>query len=112
MTVKNLAESLGLTVLSGDADALARSVEGGYCGDLLSWVMGSAPRDAAWITIMSNVNIAAVAELADIACVILAEGVSPDPPLLGRAVENNLAMLQSKEASFRLAGRMYGLLYG
>ncbi len=110
MTVQTLAETLNLTVLSGDETALSREVAGGYCGDLLSWVMGRAPRNGAWITIMSNVNVAAVTELADIACVILAEGVSPDVPLLERAVTENVALLQSPEPAFTLAGKIYALL--
>ena len=54
MTVKELSEKLGLkTVCMPDPD---REVLGGYAGDLLSWVMGRAPSDAAWMTIMSNVR--------------------------------------------------------
>ncbi|MDR1691824.1 MAG: hypothetical protein LBR72_00545 [Oscillospiraceae bacterium] len=110
MTVQTLAEKLNLTVLSGGADALNREVTGGYCGDLLSWVMGRAPQNGAWITIMSNVNVAAVAELADISCVLLAEGVAPDAALLSRAAAEQIPLLQSPEAAFTLAGKLYGLL--
>ena len=35
-----------------------REISGVYIGDLLSWVMGRAKADNAWITIMSNINIA------------------------------------------------------
>ena len=52
-----------------------REIDGVYIGDLLSWVMGRAQMDNAWITIMTNVNVIAVASLADTSCVILAEGV-------------------------------------
>ncbi len=55
-----------------------REVTSCYIGDLLSWVMGRAKADSAWITIMSNVNVLAVATLADTSAVILAEGVMPD----------------------------------
>lgn len=55
-----------------------REINGVYIGDLLSWVMGRAKADDAWITIMSNINIVAVASLADVACIILAEGVTLD----------------------------------
>ena len=112
MTVQTIAGALNLAVLSGDGEALSRPVAGGYCGDLLSWVMGRAPQDGVWITIMSNLNVAAVAELADISCVVLAEGVAPDPPLLERAKADNLALLQSKEPSFTLAGKIFALLNG
>ena len=53
-----------LVVPDGDRD-----IDGVYIGDLLSWVMGRAQMDNAWITIMSNVNVIAVASLADGFCV-------------------------------------------
>ena len=68
-----LARELGLSVLTG-ADSLEREVELAYCCDLLSFVMGRAPADCAWVTVMGNVNAVAVAVLADCACIILAEG--------------------------------------
>ena len=70
MTVNELISALELkTFFLEDGD---RDIDGAYCGDLLSWVMGKAPADAAWVTIMSNQNVAAVAALSDAACVILA----------------------------------------
>ena len=72
-----------------------REITGVYIGDLLSWVMGRAPADSAWITIMSNTNVAAVATLADVACVILAEGVSPDEELLQTAKNRGVNLFSS-----------------
>ena len=73
MKVSELARLEGFgTVAMPDGD---REICGVYIGDLLSWVMGRAKADDAWITIMSNINIVAVASLADVACIILAEGV-------------------------------------
>ena len=73
MTVKEIAEKLGLTPVSVADDA--REVQGGYAGDLLSWVMGRVPEGAAWVTIMTNVNVVAVAELGFVALVIAAAGI-------------------------------------
>ena len=76
MTVSGLLEHGFREVVLSDGD---REIEGCYMGDLLSWVMGRAQADNAWITIMSNLNVVAVASLADTACVILTEGVElPD----------------------------------
>ena len=72
MTVNQLAGCGFKTIALPDGD---REINGVYIGDLLSWVMGRAQADNAWITIMSNINILAVASLADTACIILAEGV-------------------------------------
>ena len=59
MTVKEFIEKHEFQVLSlPDPD---REIKGCYIGDLLSWVMGRAEADNVWITIMSNINIAAVA---------------------------------------------------
>ena len=112
MTVQDLVNALNLAVLSGDEEALSGSVTGGYCGDLLSWVMGRAPRGGAWVTIMSNSNVAAVAHLAETACVVLAENVAPDEALQTRAAAENIALLRSEESAFALCGKIYALLNG
>ena len=77
MTVRELADRLSAEVLSlPDPD---REVSGGYAGDLLSWVMGRARAGCCWVTIMTNLNVPAVASLADVACVIIAESADRNP---------------------------------
>lgn len=101
MTVSELTQKLSLDVISmPDPD---RTVSGGYVGDLLSWVMGRAQADEAWITIMSNQNVAAVAALSDVSCVIFAEGVKPDPDLLKKAEMQKINLLSTDSSSFRVA---------
>ena len=77
-----------------------RIITGGYAGDLLSWVMGRLEADSAWVTIMSNINIVAVASLADPACIILAEGVTPDDGVLEKALVQEVNILSSKKSTF------------
>ena len=108
MTVKELSDKLGLTVFClGTPDA---EVEGAYCGDLLSWVMGRAEMSNAWLTIMSNQNVAAVAVMADLSCIILTESVRPDPELLSRAEAEGLNLLGSGEGTFETALRLGQIL--
>ncbi len=107
MTVQQLVDTVPLTVFNlGDPD---RPVEGAYCGDLLSWVMGRAPADGAWLTIMSNVNVAAVAALADVACVVLAEGVIPDAPLQDKAAAKGITLLGTALSVYDCALKLGGL---
>ena len=107
MNVHDLIEKLDLTVINqGD---LSRPVTGGYAGDLLSWAMG---RNDVWITIMSNLNTVAVAVLADVSAIILAEGVAMDEPALQRAQAEGVTILQSAKPTFQLAGETYALLKG
>lgn len=101
MTVAQMTETLGLTVFY--APEAEREVAGGYMGDLLSWVMGRAQPGEAWLTIMSNQNVAAVAALSDVACVILTEGVQPDPDLLKKAQMQGINLVGTKMSSFQTA---------
>ena len=104
MTVAQIAARLGWTeIYMAEPE---RTVSGGYAGDLLSWVMGRAGQDCAWLTIMSNQNVAAVALMADVACVVLTEGVAPDADLLRRAGEKGVSLLGTAEDTFTAAVRL------
>lgn len=108
MTVKEFAEALGFEVISmPDPD---RNVNGAYVGDLLSWVMGKAASGNVWITIMSNINIVAVATLADISCIVLAEGVMPDGDALETASKKGVNILKSPLSSYEIAKNVSGIL--
>ena len=101
MTVRELADAVGMKAASlPDGD---REIGGVYIGDLLSWVMGRAKGDDAWITIMSNQNIVAVATLADTAVVILAEGVIPDDGVAALAEQKGVNILLSDLAAYETA---------
>ena len=101
MTVKELSAALSLTEFS--LPAPEAEVTGGYAGDLLSWVMGRARAGDCWITIMSNQNVAAVAVMADVACILLSEGVKPDEALLTKARQQGINLLGSGKGTFELA---------
>lgn len=101
MTVKELTELQGFSALS--LPSPEREISGAYVGDLLSWVMGRANSGDAWITIMSNVNILAVATLTDVACIILTEGVSLDADVLSTAVEKGVNVISSTATSYEVA---------
>jgi len=108
MKVKEI-EALGYKIVSGE-DSLEREVECVYSCDLLSFVMGRAPSGSAWITVMGNVNSAAVASLADVACIVLADGVEPDEPMLQRARQQDIAVLLSEEPVFDTGKKIDSLL--
>lgn len=100
MNVQALKEKLGLRELClPDPD---REVVTGYAGDLLSWVMGRAPADAAWVTIMSNVNIVAVAMLRDVAAVIVGEDAEVGEDVIARAAEQGINLLASEKGIYEI----------
>ena len=82
MTVKELAAACGFDVACGEGD---REVTGGiYCCDLLSIVMGRAPADCAWVTVMGNLN-----------SIVLAEGMALDDDARARGEQQGVTVLKT-----------------
>lgn len=101
MTVNELAALDGFNAVSlPDGE---REIKGVYIGDLLSWVMGRAKADDAWITIMSNINIVAVASLADVSCIILAEGVELERSVSQTAALKGINVISTKLPAYETA---------
>ena len=109
ITVKKLAEGAGFE-LCNKAEHPDRDIVSIYCCDLLSAVMGRAPADSAWVTVMGNVNVVAVSALADTACVIVADGAEVDARALESADEHGVFILRSAMPVFETAKLAYGLL--
>ncbi len=108
MTVLDLLQKEDFTALNA-ADK-NRAVTGCYIGDLLSFVMGRAKENDLWITIMSNINVAAVASLADVSAVILAEGVTPDDDLLTAAKQKQINLILTNLTAYEAAIKISRLL--
>ena len=104
MTVAQLTQKLPMKVLA--LPAPDREIEGGYVGDLLSWVMGNAPHGCAWVTIMTNRNIVAVAQLLELACIIVAEGCEVPEDVLDLAREQSVNVLSWPRDAFSLAAQL------
>lgn len=94
MTIKELCEKLGMKVLSGEA-FIQRQIKGVYCCDLLSWVMSHAKKHDAWITIHTNVNVPAVAVMADVSCVIIPENIEVEKNTIEKAEKNEVVILST-----------------
>jgi hypothetical protein len=60
MRIKEVAEKLGLKILSAGTD---QEVLSGYVSDLLSDVIANAEEGCLWITVQRHLNIIAVALL-------------------------------------------------
>ena len=108
MTVQELANTCQFNILCcPDPD---RQIDGVYIGDLLSWVMGRAEADNIWITIMSNINVIAVASLSDVSCVLLAEDVTLDGDVLATAKEKGINILLTPLSAFDAAIKISGVM--
>ena len=108
MTVEQLINAAHLKGLC--APEPEKEVKGVYAGDLLSWVMGHGSCGNAWVTIMSNKNVIAVASLLDFSCVILAEGTVPDEEFMNTAKDKGVNILSSDEGIYEICSRLYTAL--
>ena len=108
MTVYELSQNSQFNVLTMPEPD--REIKGAYIGDLLSWVMGKAEFDNNWITIMSNVNVVAVASLSDVSCVLLAEDVTLDNEVLSTAKQKGINILSTPMSAYDAAIELSGMI--
>jgi hypothetical protein len=104
MTVTELQQALSLTPVTIPEGE--REVEGVYIGDLLSWVMGRAQSDNVWLTIMSNLNVVAVATLSDVSCILLCEGVTLEESVRSTAEEKGINILATSLTAYEAAKKL------
>lgn len=97
-TVETFAKKFGWEVLAMPEPEA--EVTGGYAGDLLSWVMGRAEAGQLWVTIMTNLNIIAVASLSGVAGVVVTESAELSPEIVERAKAQGINLFRSAKDTF------------
>jgi predicted transcriptional regulator len=109
MNVADIVQKLDLEVLSGKT-MLNKVVNGGYCSDLLSDVMGNASEGDLWITLQVHKNILAVASLKEVSGIIIVKNLTPDEEVLELSEKEGIPILSTKMSAFEVAGNLYQLL--
>jgi hypothetical protein len=106
MTLHNLTELNYLNLLTALPDP-SRVITGGICCDLLSWVMAKGQPGMAWITVQTHMNVAAVASLHELSCIIVAEGCTMPQEVLKKAEEEGIAVFSTPLSEYSLCGLLY-----
>jgi len=109
MTVRELAQTLGLEVLTGETN-LDREVRSGYTSDLLSDVIANIGDDAVWITIQRHVNILGVAKLKEVSAIIIPRKLELDEAFVEKARQEDIAVLRGSPSAFELSALIYNYL--
>ena len=107
MVVKEIAEKLGLRILSAGSN---QEVTGGYVSDLLSDVIANAEEGCLWITVQRHLNVVAVAQLKKLAGIIVSSGIEPEAAVLEKARQEGLFVFSAQTDSFNTAGRLFALI--
>ena len=101
MTINTLVEILNATPLTDIPSD--KGVTGCYVCDLLSLAMGKVQAGDAWITVQTNINIAAISVLTDAACVVVAEGMPVEDSVIAKANKEEVVILKTDLSAFDAA---------
>jgi predicted transcriptional regulator len=101
MTVNKFAQKTGMKVLAG-VNSIEKKMTGVYVCDLLSWVISHADKGHAWITVHTNLNIVAVAVLAEVSCIIIPEGILVEEATLKRADQEGVPILGTNMSAYEV----------
>lgn len=107
MKLSQLEAALSLSPLQPYRD---QEWEAAYTSDLLSDVMGNAPGESVLITIQGHKNTVAVATLAGIKAIILANKAPATADMLQAAAVEDVAVFSSPKDQFRLSWELGRLL--
>lgn len=107
MNLQEIIDNLHLKVVTEEINFASINVESGYTSDLLSCVMTGAKSRGVWITLMSHINIIAVASLLDIAAIVITENALPDESTIAKANEEGIVLLLSIHPTFQIVGQLW-----
>ncbi len=110
MTKQEFIKRCNFTVIN-EGDNLNRKVETPFCCDLLSIAMSRMPVGAVFVTVMGNINTLAVASLTEVACVILAEGITLDAAALSKSKREGVTILATDLPIFEAAYQAYQIIH-
>ncbi|QVK18728.1 AraC family transcriptional regulator [Mycoplasmatota bacterium] len=94
MKVLHLLQDKSFQLVTGKD--LDNEINGIYSGDLLSWVMSHAKAQDAWCTVLTHVNIVAIASLVQLSCIIICENAQIDVDTIEKAKQENIIIIKTK----------------
>ena len=104
MTVKELETKLKLKPVNEIYD---REISGVFISDMVSDVMAGAKADNVWVTVQTHKNIAAAANLVDVAAVIIVRGKKVPEDTVQMADRAKLTLFSTEEDTFQIAVKLF-----
>ena len=109
MTLQEIIDNLGLTMLTDKKDFGQVMPASGYTSDLLSCVMAGAQHGGVWVTLQAHANIVAVGALLELSAIIITEGAMPDQDTIAKANEEGITLLSTSRPTFHVVGKLWEL---
>jgi hexokinase len=107
MLAAEFAQRMDMELLLPDMAGHDMGISGCYIGDLLSNVMGKAKTGQIWLTVMTNINVMAVAQLLELSGIVLLEENQPAEGVLERAALEGIPVFRTKESAYQAAIRLH-----
>ena len=85
---------------------ISQTVENGYCGDFLSFVISRIPDNAVWFTVMNNANVAGVAKLGDVNAIVICENIKAENRLKECCDNEKINLIETPLTAFDCAARL------
>ncbi len=102
LTINDIKDALSAKVLCSE-EKMSTPIKSCYVCDLLSWVVGRADTDCCWITCMTNLNVVAVAVMADIPLIVVTENIALEEAVISRAEREEIVILSTAMTTFKSA---------
>jgi len=109
MTLQEIIDNLGLTLLTDKKDFGRVVPASGYTSDLLSCVMAGAQHGGIWVTLQAHTNVVAVGALLELSAIIITEGAMPDQDTIAKANEEGITLLSTSRPTFHVVGKLWEL---
>jgi hypothetical protein len=75
----------------------------------LSWVMSHAEKGNAWITVLTNLNVVAVALLTEVSCIIVPENIKVEEPTIMKAQQEGIVILSTFKTTYEICCKSHDL---
>ena len=106
LKLSEIKEILNADVIVGE-EKLDIEVKTAFGADLMSDVLAFAKAGSLLLTGLTNTQVVRIANVLDIAAIILVRGKKPQPEALALAKELQIPILTTKYILFETAGRLY-----
>jgi predicted transcriptional regulator len=107
MKLSEIVGCLDFKQLNNEKVDLDIEITNGYASDLLSQVLRDAVPQSIWITIQNHLNIIGVAVTADLAAIIVCDGIQVPVEVIKKADEEGIAIFTCEQNAFQISGKLF-----
>ena len=106
MTIREIAERID-AVIYAEPEQMDEDLSGAFASDMMSDVLAFGEGHAVLVTGLLNPQIVRTAHMLDMSCIIIVRGKKATEEIKTLAVQNHIALLETKLTMYESSGRLY-----